>query len=59
LLSDQGMRPAEFERAVTYAKSHDWLMVSDGTLTLTQLGYEIGSASRYTLSHPSGAMENS
>lgn len=59
LLSNQGMRPAEFERALTYAMRHDWLIVADGTLTLTQLGYEIATASRYPLSRPSGAIGNS
>ncbi len=59
LLSDQGMRPAEFERAVTYARDHGWLIVADGTLTLRQPGYEIGVTQRYTLSRPSGETGNS
>ena len=56
LLSDQGMRPAEFERAVTYAMRHDWLIVADGTLTLTQQGYETAAARQHPLNRFSGAM---
>src|SRR5579859_1873892 len=54
LLGDQGMRPAEFERAITYAMRHDWLIIADGTLTLTQLGSDVAATSPYPLSRPSG-----
>ena len=40
----QGMSPAEFERAVGYAKDHGWLRVADGMLTLTQRGYAEAAA---------------
>lgn len=39
LPTQQGMSPAEFERAVHYAKDHGWLGVTDGMWTLTQRGY--------------------
>ncbi|HJU20347.1 MAG TPA: hypothetical protein VJ770_28160 [Stellaceae bacterium] len=44
LPSQQGVDPAEFERAVSYAKEHGWLRVADGTLTLTQAGYAAATA---------------
>lgn len=44
LLSPQGVSPAEFDRAVSYAKDHGWLGVADGTLTLTQAGYAAARA---------------
>lgn len=39
LLSQQGVSPAEFECAVSYAKDHRWLSAAQGMLTLTQAGY--------------------
>lgn len=44
LPAQQGMSPAEFERAVRYAKDHGWLGISDGTWTLTQRGYAEAAA---------------
>jgi hypothetical protein len=44
LPAQQGMSPAEFERAVRYAKDHGWLGVADGMLTLTQRGYAEATA---------------
>ena len=58
LLLKQGMRPSEFERAVSYAKTHDWLIVADGTLTLTQMGYAIATARQRALSDAPGAGES-
>jgi hypothetical protein len=58
LLLEQGMRPSEFERAVSYAKTHDWLIVADGTLTLTRMGYAIATAWQRALSHAPGAIES-
>lgn len=58
LLLKQGMRPSEFEQAVSYAKTHDWLIVADGTLTLTRMGYAIATARQRTLNHASGAVES-
>lgn len=55
LLVEQGMRPPEFERAVTYARRHNWLTISDGTLTLTRLGYEIVITGQHPSSGSSGA----
>lgn len=57
LVGDQGMRPAEFERAITYAMRHDWLIIADGTLTLTQLGYDVAVTSPYPITRPSGRLE--
>lgn len=59
LLSEQGMSPSEFERAVTYATRHNWLTIADGTLTLTRLGYEIEIHRQRRLSRVSGAPEAS
>jgi hypothetical protein len=58
LLLEQGMRPPEFERAVRYAKSHDWLIVADGTLTLTPVGYAIARTWPHERSHVPGAVES-
>jgi hypothetical protein len=58
LLSEQGMRPPEFERAVRYAKSHDWLIVAEGTLTLTEMGYAIARAQPRALNHGPVAEES-
>jgi hypothetical protein len=44
LPAQQGVSPAEFERAVGYAKDHGWLGVADGMLTLTQRGYTEATA---------------
>ena len=57
LLSEQGMRPPEFARAVKYAKSHDWLIVADGTLTLTQEGYAIARTLPRELGHVPGTVQ--
>ena len=58
LLLEQGMRPPEFARAVRYAKSHDWLIVADGTLTLTPVGYTIARAWPRELSPVPGTVES-
>jgi hypothetical protein len=58
LLLEHGMRPPEFERAVRYAKSHDWLIVADGTLTLTPVGYAIARARPHEPGHVPGAVES-
>jgi hypothetical protein len=39
LMAAQGVGPAEFERAVSYAEEHGWLGVAADTLTLTQAGF--------------------
>lgn len=39
LPSQQGVSPAEFECAVSYAEEHRWLSAAQGMLTLTQAGY--------------------
>ena len=39
MMATQGVGPAEFERAVSYAEEHGWLGVAADTLTLTQAGY--------------------
>ena len=57
LLMQQGMRPSEFERAVSYAKTQDWLIVADGTLTLTRTGYAIATAGQRPLGHAPRAAE--
>ena len=59
LLSDQGMRRTDFERAVRRARSHDWLTIDDGTLTLTQLGYDVVTTGQRPLSLSPGVLEAS
>jgi plasmid stability protein len=46
LLSQHGVSPAEFARAVSYAKERHWLGTAEGMLTLTQSGY--AEATAYT-----------
>lgn len=44
LLAPQGVGPAEFTAAVTYAEDHGWLRAANETLTLTQAGYMVATA---------------
>ena len=44
LLAPQGVSPAEFTAAVTYAEEHGWLRAATDTLTLTQAGYAVATA---------------
>jgi hypothetical protein len=44
LLAPQGVSPAEFSAAVSFAEEHGWLRSADETLTLTQTGYAVATA---------------
>jgi hypothetical protein len=44
LLAPQGLSPAEFAAALSYAEERGWLRAANESLTLTQAGYAVATA---------------